>query len=233
MDRRYIHDNQVIERYLLGRLTSEEARAFEELYIGDPELLEELESAKALHEGLAELAVKGKLGERKPSAPRWTRVLQSPMYAAAASVALVAFLAIAGVQQLRIADLRSPEAGFNGILRLQAVSLDIMRGRDDGPATVAEVSVAADEPFIQFAVGAGSTLFDDYRATLLRADDPDAVVAATTGLTVSTADTVSMLIPTRQLTAGDYEIRLAGRNFDWEPNRDFEPVGTSRFTVVE
>ena len=38
MDRQYIRDTQVIERYLQGRLTAAEEQAFEEAYLADPEL---------------------------------------------------------------------------------------------------------------------------------------------------------------------------------------------------
>ena len=55
MDRRYIRDNQVIERYLKGTLTADEERAFEELYLGDPDLLDEIE----LVDGLARLRMSG------------------------------------------------------------------------------------------------------------------------------------------------------------------------------
>ena len=52
MDRQYIRDNQVIERYLQGRLTADEETAFEEAYIGDPDLFQELRAAELLRRGL-------------------------------------------------------------------------------------------------------------------------------------------------------------------------------------
>ena len=38
MDRQYIRDHQVIERYLSGALTADEEQAFEEAYLGDAEI---------------------------------------------------------------------------------------------------------------------------------------------------------------------------------------------------
>ena len=55
MDRRYIRDNQVIERYLKGTLTADEERAFEELYLGDPDLLDEIQLVERLGQGLKDL----------------------------------------------------------------------------------------------------------------------------------------------------------------------------------
>ena len=50
MDRQYIRDHAVIERYLSGALTAEEERAFEEAYLGDQELLDQLQAAERLRE---------------------------------------------------------------------------------------------------------------------------------------------------------------------------------------
>ena len=44
MDRRHIHDTQLIERYLAGRLSAAEEQSFEEAYLADPRLLEESSS---------------------------------------------------------------------------------------------------------------------------------------------------------------------------------------------
>ena len=48
MDRQYIRDHAVIERYLSGALTAEEEQAFEEAYLGDQELLDQVQAAERL-----------------------------------------------------------------------------------------------------------------------------------------------------------------------------------------
>lgn len=52
MDRKYIADNNVIERYLMDKLTPEERDEFEQFYLDDPETLGELETARRLRDGL-------------------------------------------------------------------------------------------------------------------------------------------------------------------------------------
>src|SRR5690554_705483 len=92
MDREAM-DRDMIERYLQGRLTAEEERAFEERYLADPALLDELVLADKLGRGLEELHARGELpGGHAPAgaagrAP-WLRILGSPRYAAAATVLL-------------------------------------------------------------------------------------------------------------------------------------------------
>src|SRR5688572_28028059 len=85
MDRQYIRDHGVIERYLSGALTAAEEQAFEEAYLGDRELLDEVQAAERLREGIKELDGVARL-ERLRAPARWRQWLASPQYAAAASV---------------------------------------------------------------------------------------------------------------------------------------------------
>ena len=77
MDRQYIRDHAVIERYLSGTLTADEEQAFEEAYLGDAELLDEVQAAERLREGIKELDSAGRL--ERPSTPTvWRQWLASP-----------------------------------------------------------------------------------------------------------------------------------------------------------
>lgn len=58
MDRKYIKDNQIIERYLMDKLTRRERDKFEQFYLGDQETLDEMEQTKRLYEGLKGLPKK-------------------------------------------------------------------------------------------------------------------------------------------------------------------------------
>src|SRR5262245_15181334 len=91
MDRQHIRDNEVIERYLSGALTADEEQAFEEAYLGDPELLNQVETAERLRDGIKKLDAAGRLERMRPPA-RWRQWLASPQYAAAASVLLAVSL---------------------------------------------------------------------------------------------------------------------------------------------
>jgi hypothetical protein len=56
MDHSYIDDNQIAERYLMGRLTADEREAFEEHSMACAECLESLELAAGLRSGLQQAA---------------------------------------------------------------------------------------------------------------------------------------------------------------------------------
>ncbi len=56
MDRNYILEHNIIERYLLNKLTPDERDAFEQFYLGDEYTQDELETAKRLLEGFRNAA---------------------------------------------------------------------------------------------------------------------------------------------------------------------------------
>src|SRR5262245_41628226 len=94
MDRQYIRDNDVIERYLKGALTADEETDFEESYLGDAELLNEIEAAERLRDGIKRLDAAGGLAR---SRPRFGQMLASPRYAMAATVLLAVSLGFSSV----------------------------------------------------------------------------------------------------------------------------------------
>ena len=57
----------MIERYLLGRMTDEEAASFEERFLSSEDLLNELEAAERLQQGLQTVAAVDKADSRRES----------------------------------------------------------------------------------------------------------------------------------------------------------------------
>ena len=62
MDRNYIAENQIIERYLMDKLTPDERDEFEQFYLSDQQTLDELELAKRFYEGFITLSTDDKNG---------------------------------------------------------------------------------------------------------------------------------------------------------------------------
>lgn len=56
MDHRTVDEQQVVERYLMGRLSAEEAARFEEHYLGCQECLDRLEEGERFHRALKAVA---------------------------------------------------------------------------------------------------------------------------------------------------------------------------------
>ena len=56
MDRKNTQHAELVERYLQGRLSPEDEQAFEEAYLADPRLLEEVQLAERLRAGFKDAA---------------------------------------------------------------------------------------------------------------------------------------------------------------------------------
>jgi hypothetical protein len=222
MDRQYIEDNQVIERYLQGKLTPAEEEAFEEAYLADPKLLVELRLAERLAEGLRDLDA----GEHAspPHSAKWFDWVGTPRYGVAAS--LVAALAVAGASLLFLQnrELRGtgPSAAPTRLLPLLAVRGDAVNVIDN-PAG-AEWTVLLLDP--------GFTPYDRYRAVLVQRN------AAATEERLRLDDMVptyegmlALGVPGELLGPGDYEVQLAGRMLGWPAERS-DDLGRIPFTVA-
>lgn len=58
MNRQYIADNQIIEKYLMGKLSQHERDEFEQFYLSDQQTLDDLELARRLYNGFVALSKK-------------------------------------------------------------------------------------------------------------------------------------------------------------------------------
>ncbi|HET8697375.1 MAG TPA: hypothetical protein VFO94_07820 [Gammaproteobacteria bacterium] len=235
MDRRQIRDEQVIERYLGGTLTAAEEQAFEEAYLADPQLLEELELAERLRAGLKEAGggvagsagVGGSAGAtayRAGRRARWQALVASPRYGLAAS--LVAAVALASTAALLVQNrtLRTgaPAAGQTHTRLLQLVSV---RGADNPN----QIAAPAPGEWTVLLLDPGFGDYDTYRAVLAR---DGAEVLRLDGLTPTYEDQLALGMPGDLLAPGDYEIRLSGRKRDWPADRESDEVGRTPLTVA-
>jgi hypothetical protein len=221
MDRQYIRDNQIIERYLQGRLTADEETAFEEAYIGDPDLFQELKAADLLRRGL-------ELHEADQSVPSSStaRAATASRYALAAS--LVAGIALASSAYLFVQNsaLRGETASVGITAGARVVPLLAVRG--GGPNRIEAIdandwTVLLLDPFVPY---------DLYGATLVRRGAGTATeLLAVDGLTPSYESQLAVVVPSRLLTPGDYEVALTGRMRDWPEQRASDDLGRTALTV--
>jgi hypothetical protein len=98
MDERYIRDHDLIDRYLLHRLSEEERFAFEQYYFEHPEMLEELELTRALRDTLRSSGELLAPSQRPPWAQRFLDLVARPAWSLAATAA-AAMLALVLVAQ--------------------------------------------------------------------------------------------------------------------------------------
>ena len=219
MNRQYIRDNQVVERYLQGRLTADEQTAFEEAYLGDAELLQELKTADLLRRGLEAHDVANRSTHR-PSAV--ARGGGAPRYALAAS--LVAGIALASSSYLFVENRELRGANVAPGARL--VPLLTVRGGDPN-----RIEAAATNDWTVLLLDPGFTPYDGYRATVVRRTG-GAELLSVDGLTPSYEGLLAVVVPSRLLTPGDYDVVLAGRMRDWPEGRAFDDLGRTALTVT-
>jgi len=212
MDREYIRDHQIIERYLRRTLSPDEEARFEEAYLADPDLLDEIELVERLQQGLQ--------GRARPS---WRAVLTSPQYAAAASVLFAATLAISGMlyrENLTLRDSQGPAA-------VTIMPLDATRGVE--PVVI---RAPANGEWLVLWLDAGAPEYDSYRV-VVRASSADGSgeVVRRDGLVSGYEARIPFAVTRDTLAPGDYEIELEGRFSEWPASREFAPVSTTAVRI--
>ena len=245
MERKNIRDPKLIERYLEGDVLDEDALSpeqraelakLEEAYLEDTELLDEL----MMRQAFRDLERNGGL-ESYQAAPRvadfaahksrrgMTRLLHSPQYAAAASIAFVACLVLSTVLYLDNRGLRSGGGGSNA--SPIAVVLPLLTVRGGG--AVNELSRPGLAEAAVVTIDGGFDPYDAYRTRLFRlSGGARTLVDEQDGLVLGPDGTVAIALPGRLLEPGDYEVELAGRRVDWPADRGFETETTVSMTVV-
>jgi len=227
MDRKKIQDEQVVERYLAGKLSPEDEQAFKEAYLADPALLEEVKLAERLREGLRGLPD----SERRPNPalrPRWLAVAGSPRYGIAATLVAAAALLASGVLYFQSSGPGARGAAtLAGASRTRVLPLVSVRGAGN-PNTIS--APAADE-WTVLLLDAGLADYDRYRAVLGRAGGEE--ILRLDDLTPSFEGMVALGLPGRLLTPGSYEIRLEGGKRDWPAGRALDELSRTSLTVTQ
>jgi hypothetical protein len=245
MARQNTRDPELIKRYLEGELLDEDALSpeeraqfakLEEAFLEDTELLDELmmrQAFKGLERGgeLERYAAVSNVADL--SAHRTKRgifrLLHSPQYAAAASIALVACLVLSSVLYIDNRGLRSSGAGIGGAPITAVLPLISVRGA----GTVNELVRPGPGEVAVVTVDGGFDPYGEYRTRVVRlAGGTRVLVDEQRGLVLGQDGTVAIVLPGRLLEPGDYEIELGGRRRDWAPDRDFETVTSVPMTVV-
>ena len=233
MDRRYIEDNQIIDRYLMNRLSDEEMETFEQFYLEDPELVREIEVRKHFIRGLRQADRTGllQLGDNEPSSLwRWLPVMRPPLPAVAAASAAI-LLIVTVLQYNQISRLQSVNAQHvSQIGQLMApqvntllVPLGLTRGAATGAGPVIRVHLAPAVEQVILSLDIEHLGFDNYRLSLDRKG----------GGQLWSSDSASappaVVIPAELLVPGDYYLQIYGARSGGE----LAPVALFSFTVLE
>lgn len=214
-----------MERYLHGKLTADEEQAFEEAYLADPDLLDELQLVERFESGFKDLGARGQIGRSRGSG-RWIRVFSSPQYAAAASVLLAAALVVSGALYRENLGLRQWEGLAAGSAVTRFVPVFSVRSGD-----ASLIAAPADDEWTVLEVDPGLD-YDSYRVVVTRRGDQGAEELYRRDGLVLHEDVLAVGMWGRLLTPGDYEIAIDARMNDWPEARGFEPIGRMSVRVV-
>lgn len=210
MDATQTDEEQVVARYLGGRLSDGGSDAFEQYVSEHPEIYAQIEQTLRFKEGLARLRERGELnGLLRAPAPRgWVP------YAAAASVAAATVAALLWLQLRRPAPemlFLAPEAVAARHHQPVAIRGSYVLARTRGSAGLTEVTLPAEPGAIELKI-VPSGVSDDtrYNVGLSRLGGPAGAANAEQieAGPVASDGYVSIYIDSSQLTPGDYDVRL-------------------------
>jgi hypothetical protein len=215
MDREYIRQNGVIERYLSGHLREEELTAFEERCLWCADTLEELAVAERLREGLREGGSAPLAGDGRAWVTRW---LLSPQWAAAATVLLAVSLSTTGWLLARTGPAGS------GMATAHVYSIELLRG-SEAPAAV--IRVGPSDEWVVLLVYPELGEHERFRAILHRTGEAEPAWQSA-DIPPGAAESLALTLPAKLLGPGDYRLRVAGLN----SGAPGDPVGEVVFRVV-
>ncbi len=203
MDKKYIDMHLLTDRYLQGALTEGETVEFEERLVWDQELIDELDLAERLREGLQEsvaddkyTAVHGNFG----IVARLSDVLVVPQYAAAASF-LLAVTLTAGVLLSPFA----PDSDFQGN---QATPTEIVPLLVVRSTTVQTIGVNENAWTVLLVDVTGT--YDTYRVTVRKDESGAEPIWIQDELLPTYPDALAVGMPGSALAAGRYVLSLEG-----------------------
>jgi len=209
-----IDERQIVEHYVAGKLSDEEAARFEEHYLECPACVQEVEDAERLHRGL-ELAATQDLVARRTIVAAVARLLGTGR--GRGSLLVAALLAVAllpaglawqragrlddelGAARRELEDERRP--------RINTPVLELVASRA-GEQPLQQISLAPEPEWIVIAVELGDAAEESYIATLT--GDGGAVVWTSPGLMPSYRGNLTLSLHSSLLPEGLYVLGLDG-----------------------
>ena len=228
----------MIERYLLGRMTDEEAASFEEQFLASETLLNELEAAERLQQGLQTVAAVDKAGgegisqDAEGATAGVMSLFNSPRYAMAASFLLLVSLGVSSHLMRQNNLLESTGSAPVS----QVVELVSIRGGAGDPVNVLEL----DDGVTGFTLmlDPGYEPYTRHRATVMRLLENGSsefvwqVDGLKPGFEEGYEDMLALNLPGLVLDKGIYEVHLEGFMEENAAGNGYEPVDVVRFKYL-
>ena len=228
MDREFIIKNQIVERYLAGRLPPKGVTDFEKLIRSRPQLIEELGLPDRVNAGLRLLDA---AGIAEPWAEKPKKVWEKPVFTFGAAGLAIAALIGCLVLGLQVASRN------DAITKLKAENHErpvapstrkrtvIVKTARNGPPAASTLTIGSGE-FADLKVDLSWTKFQMFKVTIERIDQGR--VGIFDGLAKDSNGDVRMSLNSGALGPGDYLVTFEGLNM----RRESLPVAWFRFSVA-
>ena len=237
MNNNHTDESRLIERYLANELSESEREAFEERVLYSPALLDELEAAERLQQGLQDVAALemanapadqsiGRTGSAVVS------LFQSPRYAMAASVLLLVSLSMSSFLLQQNRQLSTVDAGLP--VQTEIIPLVSVRsGSGSDPVNTLNLGDGTNQYVMMLDPG-----FEDYahfRASVYRleAGEAKSMLWQVDEMIPGYEDMLALSVPGSVLEAGDFEIRVEGWRDDWPATHEHDRVNTLTLRVSD
>jgi hypothetical protein len=228
MDREFIIKNQIVERYLAGRLPPKGVTDFEKLIRSRPQLIEELGLPDRVNAGLRLLDAAG-IAEPWAEKPKkfWEQSAFILGAAGLAVAALIGCLALAlqvssrndAIAKLQAQNVERPVAPST---RKRTILVQTSR---NGPPASASLTIGSGE-FAELKADLSWTKFTMFKVTIERVDQGR--VGIFDGMTKDSNGHVRISLNSGALGPGNYLVTLEGLNM----RRESLPVAWFRFAVA-
>lgn len=228
MDREFVIKNQIVERYLAGRLPPRGVTDFERLIRARPELVEELGLPERVNAGLRLLDA---AGIAEPWAEKDKKFWEKPIFGfAAAGLALAAFIGcLVLAMQVSNRDTQIAKLQKENQERPIAPSVKpirfIVSPTRNGPPASASVSINYGD-FAELKVDMSWTKFTMFKVSLERVDQGR--VAVIDGLTKDSNGHVRVSLNAAAFGPGEYLVTIEGLNM----RRESLPMGWFKIAVA-
>jgi hypothetical protein len=227
MDREFIIKNQIVERYLAGRLPPKGVTDFEKLIRSRPQLIEELGLAEKVNAGLRLLDTAG-VAEPWAEKPKafWEKPAVTFGGIGVAAVALIGCIVLATQVSSRDGNIarltkENNERAISPSTQKRSIIVEVTR---NGPPSQSRVSIRHGD-FAELKADMGWTRYAMFKVSIDRVDQGR--VAVIDGITKDSNGHVRMAFNAGAFGPGDYLIQLDGLNM----RREAIPVGWIRMTV--
>ena len=232
MDKKIINENLLIERYLKDTLSVKEREAFEERFLSSDELLDELEAAERLRQGLQDVVALEKAHASEKPASHVVAMFHSPRYAMAASFLLLISLGVSSIlfqQNTRLTEIDTSRAAATEIVPLVSV-----RGTM-GSDPVNTLLLGDTQKQFVIMLDPGFDAYSHFRATVYRLDPAEgkSMLWRVDKMIPGYEDMLALALPSSALSAGEFEVQLEGWRNEWPAGHGFDPIDSLTFRCID